>query len=192
MGVALIVPAFWAAVVYLAAPWWGAEASRWDRRVAAVLTVAIGGGLASALGKASTWGVLLVGILAVVAVVDRRHRIIPNRLVVAAGLWAIGERIAAHHWLNATILAVAIFLFYFMVHVVTHGGLGMGDVKFATMLAFALGYPAGLVSMVAGIWGAGIYAVFLLVARRRGRADAMALGPFLAFGGLIGLLDLLH
>lgn len=68
----------------------------------------------------------------------------------------------------------------------------MGDVKFAGVLAFALGYPAGLVSMVAGIWAAGLYAVVLLVRKKNVRTQKMPLGPFLALGGLVGFLDLLH
>ncbi len=191
----MVIGVAWALVgsllVYSTASWWGAEASSTDRRAATLLTLMAGTGTALVFPQARFWPVILTAILAVVAVVDRRHHIIPNRLTATALVWGVAVRLQEGRWLLSAILGMAIFLFYLTVHVVTHGGLGMGDVKLAGVLAFGLGYPAGLVSMVAGMWAAGIYALFLIAARRRG-TGLIALGPFLAFGGFVGLLDLVH
>lgn len=181
-----------AALVYVSAPWWGAPASPSDRRIASLVTfmAGAGGGL---VFRPDPWpAVFLPALMAIVGVVDVRHRIIPNRLVAATGVWALWARFYEGHWTSALIAGLAVFLFYFMVHVLTHGGLGMGDVKFSGVLAFALGYPAGVVSVVSGMWAAGIYAAYLLVVRRERRTQFMALGPFLAVGGIVGLLDMLH
>lgn len=191
MVIGIAWAAFGALLVYATASWWGAEALSTDRRAATLLTLMAGVGITLVWPQASFWAVILTAILAVVAVVDRRHHIIPNRLTAVALIWGAAVRFYEGRWLLSAILGMAIFLFYLMVHVVTHGGLGMGDVKLAGVLAFGLGYPAGLVSMVAGMWAAGLYALFLIAARRRG-TGVMALGPFLAFGGFVGLLDLVH
>ena len=192
MAIAMGSVALFCAMVYLSAPLWGIEVSVGDRWLAVGLTGAISLALVLVDRHGTLWFMGLIAILSIVAVVDRTHRIIPNRLVVMTGLWALIDRIMTGHWLNAIGVAAAIFIFYLSVHVITHGGLGMGDVKFGAVLALALGYPAGLVGMFAGIWTAGIYAAFLLIARRNIKNSRMALGPFLAFGGIIGLLDLLR
>lgn len=130
-----------------------------------------------------------VAIWAVVAWVDFSERIIPNRLVVATVAWALVESPQdGYHWLVALATGAGIFLFYLVVHLVTRGGLGMGDVKFSGAVGFGLGWPAGLTATVAGVWAAGLFAAWLLVARRRSGHDSIALGPFLALGGIVGLL----
>jgi len=191
VAVSMIVALLVSVIVYMSAPLWGVEATSGDRRIAALLTVLAFIGFFLVDPHIRVWISPLLGILSIVAVVDRRHRLIPNRLVIATLIWALGERLYDGAWLGALMMALAIFLFYLGVHVITHGGLGMGDVKFGAVLALGLGYPAGLISLVAGTWAAGIYAIFLL-ARHRDRHAVMALGPFLAFGGLVGLLDLFH
>ena len=67
-------------------------------------------------------------------------------------------------------------------------GMGMGDVKLAGLLGIYLGRavgPALLIALFAGsVVGIGI------MARRgaaEGRKTAVPFGPFLAFGGLVGL-----
>ncbi len=192
MAITVAMSAVVAAVLYVSAPWWGAEVSAAQRRAAPLITFA-GSVAVGTLDPASAgYAAPLLAILSAVAVVDQVHQIIPNRWVVLLLLWGLAERWAAGHWIASLLVAVVIFVFYLMVHVVTHGGMGMGDVKFAGVLAFALGYPAGLVSMVAGVWAAGLYALLLLARRKNVRAQRMPLGPFLALGGLIGFLDLLH
>lgn len=139
------------------------------------------------------WNDGFVALGCVVAVVDALDRIIPNRLVLLTALWALGwGALPWMHWIMALETGLGIFLFYLIVHVVTHGGLGMGDVKYGGALGLALGWPAGLTAMAAGVWAAAIYAVYLLVFRNKKRTDSIALGPFLALGGIIGILELIH
>lgn len=192
MAMTIVVAAATALVLYLSAPWWGAEVSPVHRRTAALVTL-VGSVALGVLDPVKVmWAAPLLAILSSVAVVDQVHQIIPNRWVALLFVWGVLERWSMGHWIPALLVAGVIFAFYLMVHVVTHGGMGMGDVKFAGVLAFALGYPAGLVSMVAGIWAAGLYAVVLLVRKKNVRTQKMPLGPFLALGGLVGFLDLLH
>ncbi len=192
MAMTIVVAAATALVLYLSAPWWGAEVTPVHRRTAALVTLAGSAALGVLDPVKVMWAAPLLAILSSVAVIDQVHQIIPNRWVALLFVWGVLERWSTGHWIPALLVAVVIFAFYLMVHVVTHGGMGMGDVKFAGVLAFALGYPAGLVSMVAGIWAAGLYAVVLLVRKKNVRTQKMPLGPFLALGGLVGFLDLLH
>lgn len=186
-----------AALVYLTGRWWGAPVTMRQRALAALVAFALGEGAGLAARSTAAfadlwWFAPAIALLVIVAVVDRLHQIIPNRLVALMALWALASRWHYGHWVSAAVVALGVFLFYLAVNLVTSNGLGMGDVKFAAVLALALGYPAGLVSLVFGMWAAGIYAVFLLLWRRRQKTQFMALGPFLAFGGMVGLLLMLH
>lgn len=190
-GVAALISAW---LVYALGPWWGAPVKHQHRLWAALLTgitgVVVGSLLKHPVG--AWWFMPMIALLVIVAVVDRIHQIIPNRLVLLTAAWALVARIHDGHWLSATLLALAVFSFYLAINVVTRGGMGMGDVKFSAVLALALGYPLGIISVVVGMWAAGIYAAFLLVLRQGNSHRFMALGPFLAIGGLAGLLMMLH
>jgi leader peptidase (prepilin peptidase)/N-methyltransferase len=66
--------------------------------------------------------------------------------------------------------------------------MGLGDVKLAAFLGLILGYPLVLVGLfLAFVLGGAISAV-LLATRRVQRGQAVAFGPYLALGGVIGLL----
>lgn len=135
-------------------------------------------------------GIAFVLILVPVAFIDLDHRIIPNRLTLAGGLTApvlvlvtepgaIVEHLVAGVAAGGFLLAAAL---------ARPGGMGMGDVKLAGVMGLFLGRdvgPAVLVALLAGsLLGAAI------IARRgaAGRKTAVPFGPFLALGGLVGLL----
>jgi leader peptidase (prepilin peptidase)/N-methyltransferase len=68
------------------------------------------------------------------------------------------------------------------------GGMGMGDVKLALFVGFALGFELILPAMLLMAIGGGLAAVFLLVTRVRGRRDPIPYAPFIAGGALITML----
>jgi leader peptidase (prepilin peptidase)/N-methyltransferase len=86
------------------------------------------------------------------------------------------------------IAAVAAGGFLLIAALAYPGGMGMGDVKLAGVMGLFLGRdvgPAMLVALVAGsVVGAAIIA---RVGAQEGRRTAIPFGPYLAFGGLVGL-----
>ncbi len=72
--------------------------------------------------------------------------------------------------------------------IITGGAMGMGDVKLAFFVGFALGLtlvvPAMLVMAISGGLAAGI----LIITRLRGKGDPIPYAPFIAGGALIVLL----
>lgn len=181
-----------AGLTFILRPWWGVPASMRDGLGVLIGTLMVGSGLILVDSRGVFYVYCLVAILAVVSLIDMRWKIIPNRLVAITALWAIAVRLQGGDWVTSVVFAGVVFLFYLMIHVVTGAGLGMGDVKFSSVMALGLGYPAGLVALVVGLWAAGVYAAALYLTRRSQAHSMMALGPFLALGGLIGVLDLLH
>jgi leader peptidase (prepilin peptidase)/N-methyltransferase len=156
------------------------------------------------------------GMLAVVAVIDYEHWIVPDRITYPAipVLFVIGRLLGDVTWLDAAIGTVAGYL---VLRAVADGyewltgreGLGYGDAKLMAAIGALLGWRAlPLTIMCGSCLGSLVSIPILLWQRRSGRppsADglpvdpqaengpslaktAVPFGPFLAAGGLIYLL----
>ena len=79
---------------------------------------------------------------------------------------------------------------YLIIALLPGHGLGLGDVKLATVLGFVLGFagwPATAVGLIAPHLINGPIALALLATRRAGRRTALPFGPALLAGALLGL-----
>ena len=162
-----------------------------------LLELATGVLFAAAFGVSEDlWvGALLAALLSLmpaIAVIDIRHRIIPNRLMYPALIgfpvfiliaFAAGGEVEP---LRAGIGLLAFGGGLFVVAAVS-GGMGMGDVKLAALEGVALGalglryvaVAAGATVLLGGIGG--IVALLL----GRGRKSAIPFGPYLAAGAVV-------
>jgi leader peptidase (prepilin peptidase) / N-methyltransferase len=134
-----------------------------------------------------------LGLLAALAVIDIRHKIIPNRLVYPAlAAFPVVILAAALAGGGVDVLdAVIGFLAYggaiLLVAIVSPRGMGMGDVKLAALIGLVLGaidLPSVWVAAGSGFLLGGIAAIGALVAGK-GRKSALPFGPFLAAGAAI-------
>jgi len=140
-------------------------------------------------GVSGTAAVASIFCLTLVAVsaTDLEHRIIPNRIVVPAGLAVLAANTALHPSPRWAIAAVGASGFLLAAALAYPAGMGMGDVKLAFLMGAALGSsvaPALFVGMVAALVP-GLY----LVARHGKAARKMGIpfGPFLALGSVVAL-----
>lgn len=162
--------------------WWGAEAQ------------------AGAWGPVGMWGLGLAWFVVCCTVLvrtDLREHRLPNRwtlrLAVGGFLAMTGGSAVAGRWdlVASTVLgglgyATAMLL----LHVLSRGGLGMGDVK----LAVGLGTYAGMGGSAAIVAAAllavllgGLAAVVLVVLRRATRRTALPFGPAMVAGAVVVL-----
>ena len=72
--------------------------------------------------------------------------------------------------------------------VISRGGMGGGDVKFAFALGFWLGWQGVLLGLFLGFVLGGTVSALLLIFRLRGRRDYIPFGPFIAVGAWVALL----
>lgn len=72
--------------------------------------------------------------------------------------------------------------------IATRGGMGMGDVKLAFFVGFALGLTFGIFSLLITAIAGGLIAVVLMVTRLRSRRDPIPYAPFIAIGALYVML----
>ncbi len=135
-------------------------------------------------------GLVFVTMLAIVTLTDLEQRIIPNKaLIVGAVLcMAIAAPTDPGGLPERAIAAAAAGGILFLVVLAYPAGMGLGDVKLVATMGLFLGRavaPAILVALLAGsVVG------LALIARHGSRARKMAIpfGPFLALGGIVGLL----
>jgi leader peptidase (prepilin peptidase)/N-methyltransferase len=135
-------------------------------------------------------GLVFVTMLVAITLTDFEQRIIPNKILLAAAV--LGAAIAAFAdpggLPERAIAAAAAGGLLFLAALAYPRGMGLGDVKLAAVMGLFLGRnvaPAILVALLAGsLVGLAIIAREGTGARKR----AIPFGPFLALGGVVGLL----
>ena len=135
-------------------------------------------------------GLVFVTMLATVTLTDLEQRIIPNRVLAVAAVLclAIAAPTDPGGLPERLIAAVAAGGLLFLVALAYPKGMGLGDVKLIATMGLFLGRavaPALLVALLAG----SLVGLYLIVRYGAGaRKMAIPFGPFLALGGLVGLL----
>ena len=135
-------------------------------------------------------GLVFVTMLAAVTLTDLAQRIIPNKILIVTA--ALGVAIVAlgdpSSLPERVIAAAAAGGLLFVAALAYPRGMGLGDVKLAATMGLFLGRnvaPAILVALLAGsLVGLAMIAREGAAARKR----AIPFGPFLALGGVVGLL----
>ena len=133
---------------------------------------------------------VFVTMLTAVTLTDLERRIIPNKVLLAGAVLcvAIAAPTDPGGMAERAIAAAAAGGLLFLVVLAYPAGMGLGDVKLVAVMGLFLGRavaPAILIALLAGsIVG------LALIARHGARARRMAIpfGPFLALGGVIGML----
>jgi leader peptidase (prepilin peptidase)/N-methyltransferase len=133
---------------------------------------------------------VFVTMLAAITLTDLERRIIPNRILLAGAILciAIAALTDPGGLPERAIAAAAAGGLLFLVALAYPQGMGLGDVKLTAAMGLFLGRavaPAILIALLAGsIVG------LAMIARHGSQARKMAIpfGPFLALGGVVGML----
>ena len=136
-------------------------------------------------------GLVLVGILVPIALIDLDHQIIPNKITAPAAILAVAIGLALKpSGVPEQLIAGAGAAAFLLVFVFAYPrGMGMGDVKLAGVLGLFLGREVGVAIFVAVIAGTLVgAAVMARLGVQRGRKTRVPFGPFLALGGIVALL----
>lgn len=132
-------------------------------------------------------GAVFCPTLVLLAVIDAKHKLLPNAIILPASL-AIGLIVAAStpgSFLWHLAAGAALGGFFFIFGTIFAGSLGMGDAKLGFLIGLALGSQTFGAALIAF---AGLLIAALYVLATRGtaaRKDAIPFGPFLALGGIL-------
>ncbi|HYH58720.1 MAG TPA: prepilin peptidase [Thermoleophilaceae bacterium] len=131
-----------------------------------------------------------VAVLIAVAAIDLDHRIIPNKIVLPAAIWGLAATVAFRpdHLDDALIAGAIAFGALLLAALAYPAGMGMGDVKLAGVMGIYLGSAVAPAMLVAFLSGSLVGLAIIAREGRDARKKGVPFGPFLAFGGLVGVL----
>ena len=126
-------------------------------------------------------------VLVVLSAIDIDRRIVPNKIVLPAAVIVLAAQTVVHPSIEWLAAGLGASLFLFLAALAYPRGMGMGDVKLALLLGFAVGW-----SVPVALFGGMIAALVpsaVLFARHGAKARKMAIpfAPFLALGGVLAL-----
>ena len=135
-------------------------------------------------------GLVLTWTLAAITLTDLDLRVIPNRILLIAALTglvmaalsdpgSLAGRSSAAALIGAVLLLLAL---------AAPGGFGMGDVKLGAVMGLFLGAAVVPALVVAFLLGSLAGGVLILRHGLEARGRTIPFGPFLAVGGVVGLL----
>lgn len=145
---------------------------------------------------AAALGACFLAVMLAVAVIDARHRIVPNAITYAmtpafALAILIGDLAGQGLSFVDALLGMVLYAVpLFLIALALPGGMGMGDVKLVALIGLFLG-SLGLryvgVAAFLGIVGGGVGALGAMAVLGYGRKQQIPFGPFLAGGGSLAL-----
>ncbi|GMA99447.1 prepilin peptidase [Pelosinus sp. IPA-1] len=133
---------------------------------------------------------ILTSFLLVITFIDYDHQLILDKVL----LWLFGAGVVINLWTNsleiwdmisASLLGGGILL---LIALVSRGGMGGGDIKFATALGIWLGWEYLLLTLLLSFIFGGVGGLLLLAFKLKTRKDFIPFGPFIALGALVSTL----
>jgi leader peptidase (prepilin peptidase)/N-methyltransferase len=128
--------------------------------------------------------------LAAVALTDLERRIIPNKILLAGAILclAIAAPTDPGGLPERVIAAAAAGGLLFLVALAYPQGMGLGDVKLTATMGLFLGRAVGPALLFALLAGSAVGLALILRHGAEARKMAIPFGPFLALGGVVGML----
>lgn len=146
--------------------------------------------------KCIRYMILICG-LCIIAYIDKKEQIIPNFiLVILLGvrsiLLVVDILLYTDVWdvilLNTLGGLVLGFIIFLIAYLLSRKGIGLGDVKLVAVMGFYLGASALYGAIVLSLLSCVLYTGFQMLRKKLKLRDAVAFGPFLAIGTILGIL----
>ena len=161
----------------------------WQYPVVELITGVLFLGLYLKFGITVQFGALLILISLLIAssIIDYRLQIIPNKITyfgIILGL--IFSLIFDYISIKLALLGLIIPAgFLLLIALITKGGMGIGDVKFAAMIGTFIGPKLTLIGIFLGALIGSIIGLVLLLLGQKTRKSKLPFGPLIALGSLV-------
>lgn len=132
---------------------------------------------------------ILFSSLIVASVIDLHHRIIPDVITIPgiiAGLLA-SAFILPPGVRDSVAGALLGGVLFFLVALVSRGGMGGGDIKLIAMIGAFLGWINVIITIIISSFIGSLVGISLMIFFGKGRKYPVPFGPFLSMGGIISL-----
>jgi leader peptidase (prepilin peptidase)/N-methyltransferase len=132
---------------------------------------------------------VFVSAMIVIFFIDLEHQIIPDVITLPGILLGLAfSPLLPHTLLEGIIGALGGGAFFYLVAVLSRGGMGGGDIKMVTMMGAFLGWKILAVAIFLALLIGSAVGISLLATRIKGRKDPIPFGPFLVIGSITAAL----
>jgi leader peptidase (prepilin peptidase)/N-methyltransferase len=126
-----------------------------------------------------------------IAIIDFKYRLVLNVLTYPAivAMLVLNLVMLPQQTTNILLGGGMAFGIFFLTAWLRPGELGGGDVKLATLIGVAFGFPQMLLALLVGAGIGAVVVIFLLISRKAGWKSQIAYAPFLCLGAMVLLLS---
>lgn len=126
--------------------------------------------------------VVIFNLLLLISSIDLKVGLIPNRFVFIIFIWVIlwqlfYPRLSSLSALTGFLTGAGLF---YIIALLSKGGMGGGDVKLMAVLGLASGWPDVLIIIMLSFVLGAVTGLTLIICRRKTRRDALSFAPFLS------------
>jgi len=125
--------------------------------------------------------------LVIITVIDYEHKIIPDIITLPGIVLGLGAGSYLVGWVDSGLGFLLGGGLFYLLAVLSRGGMGGGDIKFIAAAGALLGWQKVLLVIVLGATLGSIIGLILMVAKKKDRKSQIPFGPFLAVGTLIAI-----
>jgi leader peptidase (prepilin peptidase)/N-methyltransferase len=130
---------------------------------------------------------ILINTFIIVSMIDYDFKIIPNIITIPGIMLCLLINIFVfpydfHSFLIGALSGVAIF---YIIAIISNGGMGGGDIKLIAMIGAFLGWKGVFFTIFSGAMFGSIVGILLILIGKKRRKDKVPFGPFLSFGATL-------
>ncbi len=128
------------------------------------------------------WALVLLLPLIPAAFIDLKHYILPDSITIGCTLWGIASAalsISPTPIKDAFLGLLVCGGIFFLIAVLSKGGMGLGDVKLAAAIGANFGWKIGVTSLFLSVLLGAVTGIVLMLLRKKGRKDKIPFGPFM-------------
>lgn len=132
---------------------------------------------------------ILFSSLLVISLIDIRYQIIPNGLVIF--LFIVGSinlAFVTHTFVDSIIGFFAVSIPLLLIHIITKGNMGMGDVKLMAVCGLIIGWKHILLALMIGSIVGSVVGLTMIGLKLLSRKQQIPFGPYLSVGIMIAAL----
>jgi leader peptidase (prepilin peptidase)/N-methyltransferase len=133
---------------------------------------------------------LLATALLIVSFIDLAHKIVPD-VITLPGILAgmVASVLLTPVGLGNAFIGLCLGGgLFFLIAVLSRGGMGGGDIKLVAMIGAFLGWQAVLVTIFMGALLGAVVGISLMLLKQKSRKDPIPFGPFLALGAFVAMV----
>jgi prepilin signal peptidase PulO-like enzyme (type II secretory pathway) len=137
---------------------------------------------------------VIFSLFLIISFTDYKFYEIPFEIIVFGSIFSILYRtlilktITLENLFAETLSVILVFAFFYLIIVLSKGGMGGGDLKLACFISLAVGYPANISALYFGFILGGLFGILVLLFKLKKLKSQIPFGPFLILGAVLSFL----